>query len=308
MDTETQAGTETAEAAPETTPETGATETQEPSKPLGEQKQPAKPLGQEAVDYKKDKRWGKMWKSENDVYKSFREVEKWKAEQHDPLKKQYDSIVKTLEAEGYSPDKIQDVLSEVKKWKDPENPIVVAGSYLQRWLQNPAYRDSLVSYLEDLETKELQRQYPGYTREQIEKVQAQDQKINELNTWKQEQERTKLVSDYGKTIDGSMDKIKQLAKTRDFAFTPDMEIAFYEHCNKNGIPPMYMLHEFRNLYDEALDKSHNEQIQKKTLETVRKNKSATILDGKPAGTSTPGPEGDFRTTIRSAIRKMGLFQ
>jgi DNA-binding transcriptional MerR regulator len=300
--TETSAETiETPEAQAPSVPEIGL-------KPKGKTvKQPLKPMG-DAMDWKTDARYGKGWKSENDLYKSYRELEKWKAENHDPLKKQFDEISNTLKDEGYSVEQIREIIQELKTWKDPENVTVQNGNFVNQWLDNPLYKDSVVALFKDLQTKELQRKYPGYTQEQIERIQQQEQKINELETWKQQQEQNRMVSEYGTQIKDNMGKIKSLADSRGFKFDAEMETAFYTHCQQNNVDPKYMLAEFRNLYDEAMDKAQMEKIQSQTLKSVAKNKSASIIDGKTTAAKPAEPKEDLRGGLRNAIKKMRLFE
>ena len=264
----------------------------------------AKPSQQEVYDWMKDARYGKMWKDPNDVYKSYRQLEKFKAEQHDPLKKQFDFVVKSLKEDGYSVEQIKDILKENKQWKDPENLTVHNGTYVNKWLDNPMYKEDVMGFFKELDTRELQRMYPNMTQEQIEKFEAQKKEVDDLKAWKEEESHRVMVSDYRHGIDESMKKIKELSQSRGFEFN---ENEFYDHCMKNSIDPKYMLHEFRNLHDEAMEKTYRERIQSETLDNVKKNKGASIIDGgtgiQQAPPSGDNPDGILRNAVKSWFSK-----
>jgi hypothetical protein len=104
-----------------------------------------------------------------------------------------------------------------------------------------------------------------------------------------------------------MDNVKKLAETKGFTFDEATQRSFYDHCMKEGIEPKYMLHEFRNLYDEAMEKTSRERLQNEILANVKKNKGASIIDGKPAVQKAPiddsEPEGFFRSAVSRYFAK-----
>lgn len=287
---------------PEPTPEG----TPKPDEVLGKPPEPT-PSSKEVFDWTKDARYGKMWKDPNDMYKSYRSMERFKAEKHDPLKKQYDTIVNELKESGYGIEHIKEILSDNKKWNDPENQVVSSGNYLQNWLNNPLYKTEVINYFEELQNRENQRQHPNWTNEQITEWNAQKSKVAQLEAEREESNRTRMVSDYKTTISDSMEKITKLADSRGFNFDLKLQNEFYDHCMKNGIDPKYMLHEFRNLHDEALEKTNRERIQNEMLESVKKNKGASIVDGgtgiQQAPATEDNPEGFIRSAVKSWMSK-----
>lgn len=288
------------EIVPEATPKLDET--------LGKTPEPT-PSPKEVYDWTKDARHGKMWKDPNDMYKSYRELEKFKAEKHDPLKKQFDFVVSTLKEEGYGVEQIKDILKEVKQWKDPDNPVVASGNYLQNWLGNPLYETDVKNFFTALQTKENQRLHPNWTDEQIHEWDAQKEKVAALEAEREEGNRVKMVSEYKTTISDSMDKIQKLAESRGFNFDLSMKNDFFDHCMNNGIDPKYMYHEFRNLHDEAMEKTNRERIQNETLDNVRKNKGASIIDGGTGVQQAPESGDDPKGFIRAAVKSwMGKNQ
>jgi hypothetical protein len=270
------------------------------SKPQEEGASASKPTEEEILNWEKDKRFNKMWKNPNDLYKSYIEMEKWKASQHDPLKQQYDNLVKLFSDNDLDPRNLNDYINEYKKFKDPNNPLIARANYLSSWLENPLYKDKLVAIFEDLENQELQRKYPNMGAEERAKMIEMEGKLSEYDKKFQIAEREKLTNTYVTEITEGLEKCKQLAEKRGFGFPDNIQKALLAYCEQNEIPARYIYHAFLDKYGEQLDKSFAEKTEKGVLEKLNKNKSEGIVNaGSNKKTSPKGQS--FRERLFNAL-------
>lgn len=281
----------------------------EPSK-AGENSKESNSTEQEILDYKNDPRWGKFWKTENDLYKGYREIEKLQKSKYDPIIKQHEGLINQLKENGFSLEQISEVLTEYKSFKDPENPLIANGNYVNKWLGNPLYENAVANFFKDLENKELQRKYPNMTEEQIQKQIVLESRLEALENEKKQQDYSKQVDVYSNNIDEGLKKAESYAKSKGLEFSDDIRKNLLEYCDKNEILPKFVFHAFLDLYHEQLEKASAELYEKKTLEKTSKIKNAGILNGnndslKPVSNKVDTFDS-LKDSIRNGLKKMGF--
>lgn len=248
------------------------------SKPTEEVANATKPTEEEILNWEKDKRFNKMWKTPNDLYKSYTEMEKWKAAHHDPMKQQFDTLTKIFSDNGMDSRNLSDYINEFRELKDPNNPLTARANYLTQWLENPLYKDKLVAMFDELENQELQRKYPNMGAEERAKMIEMEGKLNEYDKKFQVAEQEKLSTTYFTEIKDGLEKCKQLAEKRGFQFPDNIQKHLLAYCEKNKIPSRYIYHTFLDKYGDQLDKSFADKTEKGVLEKLNKNKSAGIVN------------------------------
>lgn len=273
----------------------------DPSKPAAE---PGQQAGQPAavqddLDYKKDGRWGtdKMWKSEGDIYKSYKELEKMKAEKYDPMQKSYDALIKSLEDRGYSADKIDEILDEHKTFKDPTTVANKRSSYFQSYLDDGVYNERVIKFFEGLEGERMQAQFPGMSEAQIRKQLEIEDRLSGFESREQETQMKKFIASAKTELNDGMDKAKARSEKVGFVFTDDIRQKVVNYCYENKVPAKYTYQAFMSLYEDDLDKAANSKQELSTMEKLKKNKDGVIIE---AGAGKP-PPGEGKKSFRESI-------
>lgn len=282
------------------------------SKPeVGTDKTNQQPTKEEIYDALKDERAKRMWMNDkgsidyNKIYKSYRNLEKM----HEPLKKQYSTIEATFKELGIplDPVQIKGIAQEYNQLKDPNNPVKQRADYFSVWSDNPIYRNDVIAFYENLEKREMQRQFPGMNEEQIKKQVELENKVKSFEQFQaKQQEQEKFQSDVSTAKEG-WNKIKKLADSRGFSFTDEIAENIMSVMNKNKIDTKYLYHTFIELYGEQLDKTLTERTEKSVMERLNKNKQAGVISGNPSAKPTvSGNTGSLRDRISKAVEKMGI--
>ena len=268
------------------------------SNPTEEVENPTNLSEEELLDWKKDKRYGKMWKNENDLYKSYTGLEKWKATNHDPIKKEYDDMMQLFSEHEIDKSRLKDYIDEYKSFKDPNNPVVASVNYIGKWLNNDLYRDKLNTFFDGLEQEEIQRRYPNMTAETRQKMMDYERKMEEYDKKLKAIEEEKRYNQYTTEIQENLDKCKELAESRGFGFPDKIKNELVAYCDKNNIPTKYIYQAFMEKYREQLDKAFAEKTEQNLLKKFNKNKSAGIVK---AGTNKN--ETSKKLSYREQLKK-----
>jgi len=259
----------------------------------------------EELLWDKDKRYKKMWKeSPNELYKSFRSLEGMMKDKYDPLKQRFEGLSRIARENDINLDEFQGYIDQHKTLKDDSAGWKQKSDYLDAWINNPAYADKILGFFDDLETQELQRQFPNMNREQIE---AQMEMKRELDSLKQESETRKqkqLQTEYLGTIDSQMAKIKAMAEDNGFVFTPEIRTKFLEHCAENSPDPKFLPYIFQEMFGEDINKLKEEKMEKRLLEKLNKNKTGVAMGANKS--TTPKKEVGFREKLTAAFKKASV--
>jgi len=238
----------------------------------------AKSVLPEAKWYEKDERWDKVWKKnpENIIngYKTLDEILETK---YKPTFKMWEDLQGKFKGVGIDSGKIDDYINEYKSLKDPNNAVNQVYNLLKELISDDdlAAQDFDLA-IEKIKEGKLSRKYPGVDAELREKLIAQEKETHELKQWKEsleQQENDKLSFD---NVTKSLDSIKKIAESKGFEFNDSIKAEFLKHCQEKNVPTAYIVQEFRNKYDEALDKSYENKLKSSMLEEQQSKNKTTI--------------------------------
>lgn len=258
--------------------------------PAGGQQPSGKPAAQDASDYSKDERLKRMWMTKgqfdpNLMYKSVRSGDELIEKQFKPLKAQAEAFTNLLKTYGFEPDveKLKPAFEELKKWRDPENPLVKRGNYLSFFLDDPEFKGETETFLESLRMKAIRREFgEGTSPELVKEILANRQYREETERKekaRQEQEtQTRMVS----SIEGEWKKVEAKAKELGIATSDEMRVRLLTHCRDNGIPVNGIYYEFQTMFSKDVEAKTRAKIQEDLMKTLNKGKRSGII---PAGTS-----------------------
>ena len=257
-------------------------------------------------NWETDKRYGKMWKNPNDLYKSYRSME----EQYPTLKKQLEeeqmskkTLYDLLEKNGFKPETFADELEKIKPYRDENSEINQVYNYWNKWAGNDLYKDKIAQFYQELEMQDIQRQYPNMNAEQIKKQMELEKQVQELKTFKQQQEQTKYVEETKGTIQSNLGEVEKFAGSFGYKLTPEVKNFLLDHCAKNGIDPKYIKSEFFSLYQEELMKARDKKIEGNIKVNKEKQKSGTILNG-GSNRSTPPKTMTAGERLESVVKNI----
>ena len=251
----------------------------------------------------------KLWKAEPDIVKSYFELEpqynKVKGE-YTTLQKQNAEIVEAFEEFGIEPTKeqIKTVFTELNSFKDPMNPVVARSNYISRWLdhQNPKYRNDFTRAMQDLENREMQENFPGWTEQQI----AEHKKMQaELEALRVEREKAKLEKDTQvstERMNQGLSQAKAYAEKTGFQFTGQVKNSLIDYCIKNQIPTSFVFETFLRLNGEGIEKALIEKANQGQLKNLNKNQKSVIL---AAGSAKPKAKEAKPSFRESMMRVLG---
>lgn len=139
--------------------------------------------------WESDKRWGNHFKDHNDTYRSYREIES-KLESISKENKSYKAQV-----------------DEYNQFKASQEPYSEAIKFIDFLASDQRYLPRLEQFVNEI-TNEIKREkYGDFPDEVIQKF----QKLDQLENWRQQQERAKEISEYKSKYEQSLDEVKKLS-------------------------------------------------------------------------------------------------
>lgn len=273
---------ETDEQAVEETPvEQSVVEPTQPSEPA-QGAEPVNPKPEEVIDWTSDKRFDSMWKKDpNNLYKSYKELEKG----YQPLKTKYDSFSKLLKDHGVEADKLEDVFGEWKKFSSPDSQERKFFDYFWGWANNPMYRGDIENFFSALETKEMQRRFPGMNEEQIQRMVALENEIKGFREKEEQRSQKELETQFASEIEQGINRVKEYSSKYGFNFNEELQAELLEYCASNNVPTKYVFQAFLEKYHDQLQKSVSSKVESDVLARLNKQKGAVIPGG---GSKKPG--------------------
>ena len=254
----------------------------------------------ETFDYKKDKRYGAMWKDENDIYKSYRNMEKT----YNPIKSKLDTYNQLYEQYGVSDDNLEEVFKEYHQLKDPETPLNQWATYLNKWLSNEIYQPKVVEMFRNLEKEETRRKWgenvPDEIVEKLERMEELERKVQERERAEEEsKQQEKLVG----SISQGMNEVREYAAKHDLVFDQKLESEFIDYCIQQNVDPNYILDRFIRLSNEYINNNIVKKTQDNTIKNVVQSKKAGIIVNAPKSENTQ-KGSSFKQDLTSIINRM----
>lgn len=239
--------------------------------PTGAEGQPEGPAltlveggkAQPTDSWKQDKRFTSgMWKSEEDVYKSQREMEKKYvpvAKLQEQLKG-YDSKFSDYEK------KIQDYESQVQGYRPIQQFI--------EWLKtNPAYEqrvnESIQQIVEEEELKRHGMKLTPEVREKLSKVDDFERKFQEIEQEKQTQANLTLLTE-------KMTEISAFTKSHDINFGTEKQAEFLKYIQDHKIPIEYADAAFYKVAMPQIMAMNQQKGKDAVIKNLQKGKAAAL--------------------------------
>lgn len=273
-DTETQMSESNSEAIAQTS--------QQPSENVQEQ---------ENWDFTKDSRWQKMWKDPKDIYKSYRNLE----QAYEPIKgikSEYDNMQKIFSENGIEANKLNDYISEYKQLVNPKNPRNMIADYFGEQLNNaelrplienffsfaekPEYLPHLNNFLNELQTTENQRLYPGWDSQRISEHKAMQQELSNFKKMFEEQKQKETEASKNKEIDNQIQKVESFAKENGIPVDTNTFSQIGKYLQENGLNEKHIMLAFKELYSQQLEELRTKRLEESLLKKLNKNNSKVV--------------------------------
>lgn len=226
-------------------------------------------------EWQKDGRYGKMWNKPDDMYNSYKSLEK----SFNDLNPKYNGILKVLKENGFQADNLADELKKFADYRNPQSRINQIYNYVNGFLNNDIYSARIQQFFEQLEQEELQRLYPNMNAEQIAKQQAMDKEIKELKAREAQRQEQLAIQNDTDTIMKGLSQCDEIAKKYGFKLTDDVKNYLLTHCSQNNIDPKYIMQEFMVLYGDKLLEARDKRIIENQEANRKKLEQAQILGG-----------------------------
>lgn len=226
-------------------------------------------------EWQKDGRYGKMWNKPDDMYNSYKSLEK----SFNDLNPKYNGILKVLKENGFSAENLTDELKKFADYRNPQSRINQIYNYVNGFLNNDIYSARIQQFFEQLEQEELQRLYPNMNAEQIAKQQAMDKEIKELKAREAQRQEQLAIQNDTDTIMKGLGQCDEIAKKYGFKLTNDVKNYLLTHCSQNNIDPKYIMQEFMVLYGDKLLEARDKKIIENQEANRKKLEQAQILGG-----------------------------
>lgn len=255
-----------------------------------------------------------LWKTADDVVKSYFHLEKEFNSKYKPAYAEYEKLNTTFKELGINSEDLPNAWKEYQTLKDPKNENNQFIEKVNYYLQNPEYAQTLQSVFSDLNKRDLQRQYPGYTEEQIQRQMQIEERLQQIEMAKQKEEaelqkkeQERLTIEINKEIEKNIAEIMEFAKDKNITITDEMANDFFKTMKENNLPPKYMKGLFMQLYQKEIFDNLNKKASDTTIKKLNKQNSRVI----PTSTSSTGQvqkpaklEDRFKQRISPVIDKI----
>lgn len=261
-------------------------------------------------DYKKDERFGKTWKDENDLYKSYIELEK----NYEPVEKirtDYDNLQKFFKDNGLESENLNEYLTEYRELTNPKNPRNMIADYFSdlfnkpnmrpvveefftflekpeyqhmtplvkgffTFLEKPEYQPHINNFLKELQTTENQKLYPGMTGEQINEIKSMQQKLSDFENKFNEQKESEKQKQNEIELQDQVKNIENFAKEIGLSLTTDMFSELGKYSLENGFNNKHLLLAFKELFNDQIEKAKNMKQEEDILKRLNKNNQKIV--------------------------------
>lgn len=251
-------------------------------------------------EWQKDSRYGKMWNKTDDLYNSYRSLEKSSQESN----AKHNALIKILKENGFQAETLADELKKYADYRNPESRINQVYNYVDKWLSNEIYSPRILQLFKQIEAEELQRLYPNMSAEQIKKQQELEQKVQTLEAQERERKSQADLQNDINTIEQNIKACENLAKEYGFKMTQDVKNYLYDYCGKNNIAPEHLEFVFRKLYGKQLLEARDKKIIANYSARKQKIKDAEIISGGAGKAGNFAPTGDAKSKLKATFEKI----
>lgn len=279
---------------------TGEATTQEvANEPVQEPAQTAdKTIEQKIADtWDKDQRYEKSWKKDpNNLYKSYRELEKV----YPTTKAEAEKYRKLFTEAGIEPDTLPNMLKEYQELKSPDRRENQLASYLDNYLKNDLYKQTVLDFFGTLEKKELQARYGENLPDEV------LAKLKDLDEFKQKSEKEASDREFGAALESTKSVLAQettknetYAKQYGIEYDDQTHNDLMTYCRENRIPPSQVHIVFKALAQDAIIKANEEKVRAKTHEEIVKQRKSGVLVNTQASPASK-PTNSFRESVKAS--------
>ena len=259
---------------------------------------------EQEYDWTKDDRYKRMWKEDtNNMYKSYRSLEN----QYETVKdfqNKYSDLTKKFEEKGLSIDLLDDYFNEYNELKDPNNPRNQDLQVLENFMSNPDYEQRIGNFFRELQTEDLQRQFPNMNQQQIEQQLQMKQELEQLKAAEQKRQYEADTQKYYQSIQENTDKITKFATDRGFEITNDIKSEVLEYCAKNNLQANNMLAVFLDLYGDKVFEAQENKMRDSYTKNINKTNKVNIPNAKKSSSPTKAKTSEANMSkLRDAISK-----
>lgn len=251
-------------------------------------------------EWQKDSRYGKMWNKADDLYNSYRSLEKSSQENN----AKHNALLKVLKENGFQADTLADELKKYADYRNPQSRINQIYNYINAFLENEVYSPRIQQFFEQLEAEELQRLYPNMSAEQIKKQQEMEAKLKQLETTERQRQEEKYMADTTSQITNGLTDCENLAKEYGFKMTDEVKNYLLEYCRDNDIEPKYIKAVFRELYGKQMQEARDKKILANYTARKQKIKDAQIISGGAGKVGNMAPTGDAKSKLRATFERV----
>ena len=251
-------------------------------------------------EWQKDSRYGKMWNKTDDLYNSYRSLEKSSQESN----AKHNALLKILKENGFQAETLADELKKYADYRNPESRINQVYNYVDKWLSNEIYSPRILQLFKQIEAEELQRLYPNMSAEQIKKQQELEAKLQTLEAQERERKAQADLQNDINTIEQNIKACENLAKEYGFKMTQDVKNYLYDYCGKNNIAPEHLEFVFRKLYGKQLLEARDKKIIANYSARKQKIKDAEIVSGGAGKVGNFAPTGDAKSKLKATFEKI----
>lgn len=251
-------------------------------------------------EWKKDSRFGKRWKTADDMYKSYRSLES----QFSPLNEKYQNLERTLKDNGFQAETLADELKKYADYRNPDSRINQVYNYIDKLLNSELYSNRVIQFFNQLEAEELQRLYPNMSAEQIKKQQDLEQQLNQLKSAEQQRQEQQYMTQTTSQINTALEDCDKLAKEYGFKITDEVKNYLLTYCRDNDIEPKYIKAVFRDIYGKQLLEARDKKILANYNERKEKIKSAQIISGGAGKVGNLGERPKGRESFLAGLKRI----
>lgn len=250
-------------------------------------------------EWQKDGRYGKMWKTEDDMYASYKSLEK----SSNDINSKYSALIKLLKDNGFQAETFADELKKYADYRDPESRINKIYNYVNDLLSNSIYSPRVQQFFEQIEQEELQRLYPNMSAEQIAKQQQMDKEIKELKQREAQRQAEVDIQNQISTLNKGLAECETLANEYGFKLTDEVKSFLLTKCRDNGVDPKYLKSEFINIYGKQLMEARDKKVKENEQINQKKLKQAQILGG-ANGSNSVMPNLKGRAAFTEGLKRI----
>lgn len=253
-------------------------------------------------DYKKDKRWGKVWKTPEDIIQSYHQLDTT----YPGVKTQLESLMKVFKENNLDASQLTNYLTEYREAVNPDRYENQMAGYVSKFLGNPLYRQEVIDYFNALEKKERQARFGANLPDEVlntiqELTEFKESAVKEKDTRTQAEQLETAVT----TIESQVKLNEEFAKKWGIVYDDKTHVALMDYCKKNRIPPNAVYNTFRDFCEEQVEKIRDQRAEERVQKRLGKGKAAGIIPGGKRPAPAPAKGESFGDAIKRVLRAPG---